>query len=176
MRVRTPARPSSQTKLITMRISMTGVINPLDRKEVIVPTIELHISPTSLTFSYRKNITRSRTRGGFVEEHFGDELDTLQVNASTGGFFSLINGVNISQRSKTLAMINFQEILSLYRNNACVYNDKGIVISQGFISISWDKYVFTGQFVNFSWEEVAEKPFNYNFNFNFEVHRTTVEV
>jgi hypothetical protein len=158
-----------------MRLSVTGVIDPTTRQEIIVPEIELHVSPLSMSIQYRKNISRSRTRGGFVEEHFGDELDTFSVEGSTGGFFSLINGVNTLHRNKTLSMINFQEILAIYRNNACVYDDKGIIIAQGFVVLTWDNYRFNGQFVNFSWDETADSPFRYKFNFSFEVHRTTFD-
>lgn len=173
MRVKTPARPSSKQEFLAMQISMEGVIDPANKKEVVVPSLQLHVNPSSLTMSYRKNISRSRTRGGFVEEHFGDELDTLQINASTGTFFSFESGTSTLDRHRTLAMVNFQEILALYRNNACVYDSKGVVISQGFVTITWDTYKFNGQFSNFSWEETAESPFRYIFNFNFEVHRTT---
>ena len=173
MRVRTPAGPSSKVDLLTMRIGMEGLYDNITKKEIIVPELDLHVNPSSLSMSYRKNIIRSRTRGGFVEEHFGDELDTLRVSASTGSFLNLDVGTTVANRHQTLAMVNFQEVLSLYRNNACVYDTKGVITAQGFITITWDTYRFSGQFINFDWEEAAEMPFRYTFNFGFEVNRTT---
>jgi hypothetical protein len=173
MRVKTPARPSSKQEFLAMQISMEGVIDPSTKVEVFVPSLQLHVNPSSMGMSYRKNISRNRTRGGFVEEHFGDELDTVQISASTGTFFSFDSGPSTVDRHRTLAMVNFQEVLALYRNNACVYDSKGVIIAQGFVTINWDNYKFNGQFSNFTWEETAENPFRYTFNFNFEVHRTT---
>lgn len=176
MRVKTPSRPSSKQELLVMRISMDGLIDPSTKRSVVVPTLDLHVNPQSIEMSYRKNITRSRTRGGFVEEHFGDELDVLNISGSTGGFLGMGTGVTTQERHRTLAMVNFQEILALYRNNACVYDQRGIIISQGYISITWDTYRFNGQFVNFSWAEEAGSPYRYTFDFSFEVSRTTFVV
>lgn len=173
MRVKTPSRPSSKQEFLAMRISMDGIVDPSTRRAITVPTLQLHVNPTAIEMSYRKNISRTRTRGGFVEEHFGDELDVLSVSGSTGSFWGFGTGVTTQERHRTLAMVNFQEILALYRNNACVYDQKGIVISQGFVSITWDTYKFNGQFVNFNWEEEATSPYRYTFNFSFEVSRTT---
>ena len=176
MRVKTPARPSSKDKVLTMTLGVMDVFDPSSGKEVVVPSIDFHVMPNSMQMSYRKNISRNRTRGGFVEEHFGDELDTIQINSATGSFLSLFSGLTVVDRNKTLSMINFQEILSIYRNNACFYDSKGVVLSQGFVTLKWDNYLFNGQFVSFSWEETAESPFQFTFSFNFEVNRTTFQV
>jgi hypothetical protein len=175
-RVRTPARPSTAKDILTMSLSVKDVFDPKSGKEILIPPIDFHVTPSSMQMSYTKNISRSRTRGGFVEEHFGDELDTIQISAATGSFLSIAkNGLTSENRNRTLSMVNFQEILAIYRNNACVYDQTGIVVSQGFVVLNWDNYRFNGQFSSFNWEESAESPFRFTFGFNFEVQRTTFQ-
>jgi hypothetical protein len=175
MRIRTPARPSSKLEVIPFKIGIENLVDTSNRR-VFIPVIQFHINPTSINFQYKKIITRQRTRGGWIEEHWGDELDVVNIEASTGSFLSLETGLNVTRRHETLSMINFQEILAIYKNNACVYDNLGNIVNQGDVFIEYDTYKLFGQFQSFNWDETIDNPFRYVFNFAFEVKRTQVIV
>ena len=170
-RIRTPARPSTKTELIQMTMGVEELYD-LNGVQIVIPEIKFHVNPTEMDFQYKKLINRTRTRGGWFEEHWGDELDVMTVNAATGSFFDIRHGLSVEKRWQTLSMINFREILSLFRNNACVYNNTGAVVSQGSVRIDYDNFKFYGQFSTFGFDEDETQPYRFAFNFQFEVKRT----
>jgi len=170
-RIRTPARPSSKSELIKMVLAVEDLFD-LNGTQVVIPEITLHVNPTDMDFQYKKLINRTRTRSGWFEEHWGDELDIMTVSASTGSFLDITNGLSVDQRFQTLSMINFREIFALFKNNACVYNDHAAIVSQGSVRIDYDNFKFYGQFSTFGWEEDENQPYRFLFNFTFEVKRT----
>src|SRR6478736_6967307 len=107
MRIRTPARPTSLNDIIEFKLSIQELIDPRNfNRPVIVPELRMHVNPSELEFQYKKIINRFRTRGGWVEEHWGDELDVVNVTASTGSFMNPGGGLAVSERDKTLSMVN----------------------------------------------------------------------
>lgn len=46
----------------------------------------LHINPAQMRISHQKIISRETTRGGFVEQHFGERPATISLEMVTGGF------------------------------------------------------------------------------------------
>ena len=172
MRIRSPARPRSSLEFVEFNIGVEN-LEDANGSAIYIPTITMHIAPQNLDMQYRKVINRFRTRGGWVEQHWGDELDTMNATASTGSFFVLNQGLTVAQRHQSLSMINFQEIFSLYQNNACAYDLNGNIISQGDVFIEYDSFKLFGQFQSFHWTEDATVPYRWNFNFGFEVTRST---
>lgn len=157
-------------------MSIENLTDPATDQPITVPELTFHVNPQEESKTFKKIIHRYRTRAGWIEEHWGEELDQITINGSTGTFYHPNYGTNTSFRYETLAMINFQEILSLFRNNAAVYSDTGAIIAQGDVVITFDGFKFYGQFSHFSWEENATNPFRFTFNFNFEVNTTIVGV
>lgn len=157
-------------------MSVENLTDPISGEAVTVPDLTFHVNPSEESKSFKKIIHRYRTRSGWIEEHWGEELDHIAITGSTGTFYHPNYGTNTSFRYETLAMINFQEILSLFRNNAVVYGDSGQTLAQGDVVITFDGFKFYGQFANFSWVEDAKNPFRFTFNFNFEVNKTLVGV
>lgn len=174
MQVRTPARPSSASDIIEFSIGVDNLVDPSNNQAVVIPTIVMHVNPNNMNFAYRKLINRYRTRGGWVEEHWGDELDIITCQAATGSFFTFAGGLTVSDRNNALSMVNFQEILGLYKGNANVFDNSGNVIAQGDVVINYDHYQLFGQFSNFSWDEDATKPYQFTFNFTYEVKKTVI--
>lgn len=171
MRIKSPVTPSNGSESLEFKLGVEGVLNT-NGVPVIIPEITLHISPTNLDFQYRKIITRTRTRGGWIEQHWGEELDVVSVTASTGTFQILGTGLTVAQRHESIARINFQEIFDIYKNNACVYDDGGNIISQGDAYIEYDTWKLSGQFMSFNYTEAAEQPYKWDFSFDFEVTKT----
>jgi hypothetical protein len=170
-RIRTPARPSSKEDNIKMVLGVDDLYD-LNGGLVVIPEITLHVNPSDMDFQYKKLINRTRTRGGWYEEHWGDELDTIAVTASTGSFMDIRSGLSVEQRYQTLSMINFREIMSLFKNNACVYDDWGAIVSQGSVRIDYDNFKLYGQFSSFNFDEDDSQPYRFTFTFNFEVKKT----
>lgn len=168
--VRVPAQPQYTA---TFSLSIQNLVDPTTGEQLAIPGVTLYVNPSELDFSYRKLINRYETRAAIIEEHWGDELDIITVDGSTGAFFGDF-GLTTAQRHESFAMINFQEILALYRNNACLYDTNGAIIAQGDVVIIFDNYTISGQFQNFSFDEDAESPFQFKFNFTFEAFDTQV--
>lgn len=172
MRIQSPVKPSSVIEFIEFNLGVENLVDPSTGTTVFIPSVTMHISPSTLNFQYKKIIHREKTRGGWFEQHWGDELDVISAEASTGSFQILGVGVTTAQRHDSLAKINFQEIFYLFKNNACVYDDVGNIISQGDVFIDYDNFKNYGQFESFNWTEVADSPYKWNFSYTFQVTKS----
>lgn len=174
-RLRTPSAPSSMVDIMTFVLGVSQLYDA-DGNPVAIPDLTLQVNPQDMDFQYKKIVTRTRTRAGWFEEHWGDELDVMTCSASTGTFFDINAGLSIDQRYQTLSMINFRELFSLFKNNACVYDSNGAILTQGLVSITFDNFQFFGQFSTFGWDEDETVPYRFSFNFTFEVKNTVVGI
>lgn len=69
--------------------------------------IEMYINPENLTFSSRKEINRVRTKGGYIAQYWGEDLDMFTISGTTGD--AGIEGINVLRdiyRSEQLALFN----------------------------------------------------------------------
>jgi hypothetical protein len=137
----------------------------------------LHVGPSTMSIKYQKVIERIQTRGGFVEQHFGDGTTTIDFEAATGGFMRLYAGLtNITSpamtggtRRESLAYDSYLDFLALFHNNGSVYDLNGQVAFQGVIKCSFDGGVYTGWFNSFSVTEEVSKPYQFAMSASFEV-------
>ena len=133
----------------------------------------LHVNPSSMSVQYSKEITRIPTRGGFVEQHWGDGARSVEFNMATGGFMRLYSGLsNITggdgsynaggTRRETLAYDRYLDMLALFHNNASCYDPSGKIVFQGIISILFDGHNYFGWFgPGFSVTEEVDKPYQF---------------
>jgi len=56
-------------------------------------TVQMYINPENLTISESKQITPTRTKGGFVVQYWGDNLTKLALSGTTGS--SGVKGINL---------------------------------------------------------------------------------
>ena len=161
-----------------------------DRETSILPDtmkLVLHVNPESMSISYTKIIERIPTKGGFVEQHFGEGIDSLEFNMATGGFMRLFSGLsNITggpgaldvggSRRETIAYDKYLDVLALFHNNGSVYDITGRVVFQGFISATFDGGVYLGFFNDFSVNEVADKPYQFALTTSFTIQHELVRV
>ena len=144
----------------------------------------LHVNPSSMKISYSKEITRMQTKGGFVEQHWGDSTREITFDMATGGFVRLYSGLsNITSpdylddgtaqgtRRETIAYDKYLDMLALFKNNASVYDNHGHVVLQGQIKVTFDGASYYGWFSSFSVTEAAEKPYQFTLNAAFTVER-----
>ena len=137
----------------------------------------LHVNPKSMKISYTKVIERTQTKGGFVEQHWGDGTQTIALDMATGGFMRLYSGLSDvtspemteGTRRETLAYNSYLDILALFHNNGSVYDIHGQVALQGQIKITFDGGVYYGWFNDFNVTEASTSPYQFTMSANFEV-------
>jgi len=55
--------------------------------------INMYVNPNSISYDYRKIISKERTKGGYSLQYLGEDLLTLRIEGSTGS--SGIEGINL---------------------------------------------------------------------------------
>ena len=146
----------------------------------------LHVNPRTMSITYGKIITRIQTKGGYVEQHWGENTQTIDFNMSTGGFMRLYSGLsNVTggtgafdaggPRRETITYDKYLDMLALFHNNGSIYDTSGAIVFQGILKVTFDGGVYLGWFATFQVTEDAEKPFMFdltaNFTVNHEIHR-----
>ena len=146
------------------------VTSPFDDRLALLPhALVMHVNPSEFTESHTKKIERLQTRGGFVEQHWGDDLTDISCSGSTGAFINLYTGMSSLVRQKTIAWDRYRDLYDLYRNNGSVYDPFGNIVLQGKVQLLYDRGAFIGSFRSFDVEETAESPFTFNLSWTFKV-------
>lgn len=152
-----------------------------DRETSLLPEslkMVLHVNPSSMALSYSKVIERIQTKGGYVEQHWGDAPTTISFNMVTGGFMRLYTGLsNITgggldmggNRRETIAYDKYLDMLALFKCNGSVYDTAGQIVFQGMIKITFDGGIYLGWFGSFNVSEAAEKPYQFDLTADFTV-------
>jgi hypothetical protein len=147
------------------------VLSP-DMETLLFPyALYLHVNPQSLDVSYSKNINRVQTLGGFVEQHFGENLTDISASGSTGAFISVEEGVTALNRRNTIAYRKMLQIIDLFKSNGSVYDDKGMVQFRGRIQITFGGGIYEGYFTTLDIAENGEQPFNLQVSWSFKVEK-----
>jgi hypothetical protein len=136
----------------------------------------MHVNPTSFNETFNKKVERIQTRGGFVEQHWGDDLGEIACDASTGAFINIHTGLSSVVRQRTIAWDRYRDLYDLYRNNGSVYDPYGAIVLQGNILLMYDRGTYVGSFRSFSVEETDDSPFVFKLSFNFKVEKTLYQV
>lgn len=153
------------------------VTSPYDPRRALLPhALVMHMNPSSFQESFNKKIERIQTRGGFVEQHWGDELGEISCDASTGAFINLYTGLSSVVRQRTIAWDRYRDLYDLYRNNGSVYDPYGAIVLQGNVMLMYDRGTYIGGFRNFSVEETDDSPFVFKLSFTFKVEKTIYQV
>jgi len=144
----------------------------------------LHVNPRSMQLSYTKQITRTQTRGGFVEFHWGDAAEEISFDAATGGFMRMYTGLSnvtggrgaVQGRRQTLAYDRYLDLLALFHNNGAVFDLSGNIVIQGYIKITFDGGVHIGWFDgDFAVVEDASTPYMFNMTSRFIIDREIMQ-
>jgi hypothetical protein len=143
--------------------------------------LELDI-PHDVKYSYKPLISQYQTRGGIVQEHWGDDLDTINVKGATASFIHPTCGLTRTQARQTLAYSQFLDTIDVYLNNGCIYDNTGKIIDRaargnpaasvgGKVVIYYSAGLFEGFFTEFNYEESSDQPYHFLFDFTFRVQR-----
>lgn len=153
------------------------VTSPYDETKALLPhALIAHVNPQSFAETFSKRVERIQTRGGFVEQHWGDELAEISVDQSTGAFINMYTGLSSLLRQRTIAWDRYRDLYDLYRNNGSVTDPYGAVVLQGWVMIMYDRGTYIGGFRNFSVEETDESPFTFKMSWTFKVERVIQKV
>jgi hypothetical protein len=167
-----PMGPKGEKRRISFNvIEDLSIINPTD----VLPPLYMQYNPQSWNHSYKKIITRTQTLGAYVEEYWGDELDSISANATTGGFVikdEIGGGYTTIQRRESQPFQKFQDILDIYNNNGNIYDAKGNIVKKGAIVMYYDEGSYVGFFESFNYLEDALNPYRFTFDFVFKVTKS----
>jgi hypothetical protein len=153
------------------------ITSPFDFSKVLLPhALVMHVNPQSFGETMTKKIERIQTRGGFVEQHWGDDLTDIACDGSTGAFVNLYTGLSSVLRQRTIAWDRFRDLYDLYRHNGSVYDPFGAVVLQGRVMLLFDRGTYLGHFKSFDFEETDESPFAFKISFAFKVDQTILKV
>lgn len=166
------------------------VTSPLDNLVNLLPhALVLHANPTSFSESYSKKIERIQTRGGWIEQHWGDDLTDISASGSTGAFISLKGkssvglqpsplgtGLSNVNRHNTIAWDRYRDLLDLFHNNGSLYDRYNNIVLQGKISLMYDRGTYIGTFRSFEVEETADSPWVFNLSWQFKVEYSILKV
>lgn len=131
----------------------------------------LHVNPASLDVSYSKIVNRIQTLGGFVEQHFGEQLSEISASGSTGAFVSVEDGVTAYNRKDTVAYQKMQHLIDIFKSNGSVYDDRGQVRFRGRIRLVFGGGIYDGYFTTFNIGESGDSPFKLDLSWNFKVEQ-----
>jgi hypothetical protein len=154
------------------RIPMTfGLISPT--KELISEyLLILEVNPDSFEEKFVKKKEMIQTRGGWVEQSWGKELDELAASGVTGCFFHATTGLTgeALYRRETAGFDGFTSLVELYRSNGSVFDSDGAILFQGNVVINYgeDKR-YEGYFMDFSYQEEETKPWSFTISWSFKV-------
>lgn len=145
----------------------------------VVPPLMMDINPSELVVTYKQIKNLTRTFGGFVEEHWPEELDTVSSSGTTAMFYTdkrdtyNAPGLTVLDRRNSEAYANFQTLVNIYRNNGKVYDTKRTSIKRiAKVRMHYNEKVYEGHFTSFTIKEDANNLFCLEYDFAFEVHKT----
>ena len=153
------------------------VTSPFDNRRVLLPhALVMHVNPANWSETHTKKLERIQTRGGFVEQHWGDELTDISADGSTGAFMNIYTGLSSVLRHKTIAWDRYRDLHDLYRNNGSVYDPAGNIVLQGNIMLMYDRGTYIGYFKSFDVEESDEQPFSFRVSWTFKVEEEIMKI
>jgi hypothetical protein len=150
------------------------VTSPFDETKALMPHALLaHVNPSNFAETHTKRVERIQTRGGFVEQHWGDELSEISVDQSTGAFINMYTGLSSLLRQRTIAWDRYRDLYELFHNNGLVYDPFGNVVLQGWIMLMYDRGTYIR---SFSVEETENSPFTFKMSWTFKVEKTIQKI
>lgn len=127
--------------------------------------IEMYINPQNIQFSSRKEINRIRTKGGYVAQYWGEDLDTISIQGTTGD--SGIEGINTLRdvyRSEQLAL---QKIIRTEDKRR-----QSLMQLAATVVMRYQEVSYRGYFTDMSYTESTSKLGLFDYNMTFTVLQT----
>ena len=131
--------------------------------------IEMYVNPQAISFSNKKTITQKRTKGGFLIQYWGEELETLNISGETGdgGIEALYPLLDV-YRSEQLAFETLASSAS--SNNPNLFKQRQPLAPLAMLTVMW--YMGEGRrgyFTDFQYDESVSKNGSISYRINFVV-------
>jgi hypothetical protein len=153
------------------------ITSPMNNQLALLPhALVMHVNPANFNEQHTKKVERFQTRGGFVEQHWGDELSGISCDGSTSAFMNLYTGTSSVLRQQTIAWDRYRDLHDLYRNNGDVWDPYGNIVMRGNVMLMYDKGVYIGYFSSFSSEETDSSPFTFALTWEFKVEQALLQL
>jgi hypothetical protein len=153
------------------------ITSPFEKQRVLLPhALVMHVNPANLSETHTKKIERFQTRGGWVEQHWGDDLVEISADGSTGAFVNLYTGLSSVLRQRTIAWDRYRDLHDVYHNNGAVYDPFGKIVLQGHVMLMYDRGTYLGSFHSFEVQETDSSPFAFALNWTFKVEHTILQM
>lgn len=184
---RSPVTLQDETNGSGIRPVIFDILGP-DEETSILPDylkLVLHTNPNTMKLAYQKIMTLIQTKGGWVEQHWGDGLQGITFDMATGGFMRLYSGLSDTTgggtdlggtRRDTIAYDKSLDLLSLFHNNGAIYDNLGNIVLHGAIKVSFDGHSHIGWFGQISVNEAVEKPYQFSISTSFTVKQDLWEL
>jgi hypothetical protein len=94
----------------------------------VVRALKLSPNPDTLSISSGKIVNKYNTMTRWVEEHWGDDMDTISFSGSTFSFMTLdpggpAEGLTVINRRDTNSFLMLKELVRFFRVNGCIIQD-----------------------------------------------------
>ena len=153
------------------------ITSPMNVLEALLPhALVMHVNPANFNEAFTKKVERFQTRGGWVEQHWGDELSEITADGSTAAFINLYTGTSSLLRQQTIAWDRQRDLHDLYRNNGDVYDPYGNIVLKGNVLLMYDKGQYVGYFSSFEIEETDASPFTFSLSWTFKVEQIIQQI
>jgi hypothetical protein len=153
------------------------ITSPMNVLEALLPhALVMHVNPANFNESYTKKVERFQTRGGWIEQHWGDELSEITADGSTSAFINIYTGTSSLLRQQTIAWDRQRDLHDLYRNNGDVYDPYGNIVLKGNVLLMYDRGQYIGYFSNFEIEETDASPFTFSLSWTFKVEQIIQQI
>jgi hypothetical protein len=129
---------------------------PWDKKESIIPMFTLLVNPQSINVT--KNVIQQKilTRGGFVVQFWGHDLETISIKTYSGYYGNNPLVLKWFEYFKNKVYGNRFSHTEPFKGNPLVY-------------ILYSEQVLQGYFNNFNYSLSADRPYVIDFEFTFTV-------
>ena len=177
---------------VFVRFNISGATLP--GQDTPVPDLLVKSYWDSFKVKMQQKITRGKTKGGWVEEHWPPDLDTISVSGSTGAFilvadsismgllpkdaegnrgagveFGLATGNLVFLRRLSEASLSLEALADFYKNNGSFYEMDGQVAGIRDIDMFYMGDVYRGYFTEFIHSHEEENPNRFTYTFTFRV-------
>lgn len=120
------------------------------------PVVQLYMNPSSIKINKKVLLDKKQTRGGFVVQFWGHDLEEIQVTAATA-YFEL--------SKEPLAAFELLK-RQVYQGR---FSDTQPFRGSPIISMLFESQVLNGYFNDFNWTVTAKQPFQFEYDFRFTV-------
>lgn len=136
------------------------------------PPLTMLVNPANLDIQYQQLVNETRTKGGFAQEFWGEQISNLSASGITGMAYN-DGGITNAELKDSEAYENFINLLNFYKNNSRVYDSKipTKITRVGIVIMTYFGKEYEGYFDSFNWKESAEKQYTYEYDLSFKVEK-----